>query len=182
MVSYLAPGRFAAAELSYPHPGMTAGGQRPPGFREVRQRRRLGVGAAAFASASGALAHWRMHEQAGLHVAATTEHAAIGAVVLVTVRLAGVPFEAPCRVVYEIDDRAEDGTRRAGFAYGTLRGHPERGEEAFVVSLDADGAVWGEIVAWSRPGRWFTAVAGPAARLVQNRMTTRYLDALADFV
>ena len=38
-------------------------------------------------------------------------------------------------------------TRRdpAGFGYGTLPGHPERGEEAFVVGRDDADGVWFEV-------------------------------------
>jgi uncharacterized protein (UPF0548 family) len=34
------------------------------------------------------------------------------------------------------------------------------------------------ITAFSAPGRWFTRLGGPLARLVQSRMTRRYLAAL----
>jgi uncharacterized protein (UPF0548 family) len=34
------------------------------------------------------------------------------------------PRDVPCRVVYVVDE-----PRRAGFAYGTLPGHPEIGGE-----------------------------------------------------
>ncbi len=52
-------------------------------------------------------------------------------------RLGPVWVHAPCRVV-----RVVDALGRRRFAYGTLAGHPERGEEAFVVELDDTGAVW----------------------------------------
>ena len=44
------------------------------------------------------------------------------------------PFriDAPCRVVYTLDDTAD----RSGFAYGTLVGHPERGEARFELTHD----------------------------------------------
>ena len=45
---------------------------------------------------------------------------------VVLVRMMGF-LQAPCRVVYVID---EPDIR--GFAYGTLPGHPESGEERFV--------------------------------------------------
>jgi uncharacterized protein (UPF0548 family) len=38
-------------------------------------------------------------------------------------------MRAPCRVIYTITE-----PRRKGFAYGTLPGHPESGEEAFTIS------------------------------------------------
>jgi uncharacterized protein (UPF0548 family) len=34
------------------------------------------------------------------------------------------------------------------------------------------------ITAFSKPGRWFTRLGAPLARLVQTRMTRRYLAAL----
>jgi uncharacterized protein (UPF0548 family) len=58
--------------------------------------------------------------------------------------------------------------RRAGFAYGTLGGHPESGEESFVVELRPDGTVWFTITAFSRPARWYTRLAGPLVPVAQR--------------
>lgn len=68
-------------------------------------------------------------------------------------------INAPVRVVYLVE-----GPRERGFAYGTLASHPEIGEERFVVRIDEREIVWAEIRAFSRPGRWFTRLAGPVAR------------------
>jgi uncharacterized protein (UPF0548 family) len=84
-------------------------------------------------------------------------------------------FNIPCLVVW-----TERTSNRCGFAYGTLPGHPERGEERFELRLTRSGEVNFTIVAFSAPGRWFTRVAGPVARLVQDRMTRRYLEALTN--
>ena len=43
---------------------------------------------------------------------------------------------APCRVVYVTTEPGQ-----FGFAYGTLQGHPEHGEEAFHVTKQGDGTV-----------------------------------------
>ena len=43
------------------------------------------------------------------------------------------PGRRPCRVVYVVDE-----PDRRGFAYGTLPGHPESGEELFLVRYDPD--------------------------------------------
>ena len=75
-----------------------------------------------------------------------------------------------------IDERDADGTARFGFAYGTVGGHPERGEERFLVTRAPDGAVTASILAISRPGRWFTWVGLPLARRAQRRFKP---DALA---
>lgn len=86
------------------------------------------------------------------------------------------PFgvRAPARVVYIIDEAA-----RKGFAYGTLPGHPEDGEEAFIVEHRDDDSVWITIRAFSRPSSRFWRAVSPILRLVQEFYTSRYLRALA---
>ncbi|MDP3207567.1 MAG: DUF1990 domain-containing protein, partial [Rhodoglobus sp.] len=81
---------------------------------------------------------------------------------------------APARVVYLIDE-----PKRKGFAYGTLPGHPEDGEEAFIVSQNADGSVWLTVRAFSRPSNRFWWAVYPALRVAQWYYTRRYLRALA---
>ena len=83
------------------------------------------------------------------------------------------PSKIPARVVYVIDQ-----PDRKGFGYGTLPGHPERGEESFVVERRADESVWLTIRAFSRPSnRWFWA-AYPLLRMMQAIFTERYKRAL----
>ncbi|GAA4732513.1 hypothetical protein GCM10023350_14890 [Nocardioides endophyticus] len=48
--------------------------------------------------------------------------------------LGPLALRIPCRVVYVVDE-----PERAGFAYGTLPGHPETGEELFLLSRLGDG-------------------------------------------
>ncbi len=70
--------------------------------------------------------------------------------------------------------------RRRGFAYGTLPGHPESGEEAFVVEQHDDGSVVFAITAFSRPATASARAAGPLGLLIQRYVTRRYLDALTE--
>jgi uncharacterized protein (UPF0548 family) len=86
------------------------------------------------------------------------------------------PFsvKAPARVVYVINEK-----KRRGFAYGTLAGHPERGEESFIVELSDDGSVWLEVRAFSRPSSWFWWAVYPALRVAQSIYTRRYFSALS---
>ena len=81
------------------------------------------------------------------------------------------PVRAPCRVVSVVDEE-----NRRGFAYGTLPGHPESGEELFAVRYDpADDTVYAEVVAFSRHATWWSKAAGPITSMVQRMMTKRYL-------
>jgi len=82
-------------------------------------------------------------------------------------------FSARCRVVWVVDE-----ADRAGFAYGTVRGHPESGEEAFVVERDAGGEVWLSVRAFSRAATRYARAGGPVTWLVRRWITERYLRAV----
>ena len=90
-----------------------------------------------------------------------------------------VPFgfvrvPAPARVIYVVDE-----PKRRGFAYGTIAGHPEDGEEASSSSSGDDGSVWLEIRAFSRPSTAFWWLVYPVLRMKQEFYTRRYLRVLA---
>lgn len=84
------------------------------------------------------------------------------------------PPKVPTRVVYVVDEPL-----RKGFAYGTLPGHPERGEEAFIVEYRDDDSVWLTIRAFSRPSSWIFWLGYPLVRLMQEIYTSRYERALS---
>jgi uncharacterized protein (UPF0548 family) len=84
----------------------------------------------------------------------------------------GISF--PVRVIYVVDE-----PRRRGFAYGTLPGHPEDGEECWIIEHRDDDSVWITIRAFSRPAnRWWWAI-NPFLRIAQEYYTRRYLRSLA---
>jgi uncharacterized protein (UPF0548 family) len=163
---------YCPAQLTYSQRGATGGGPLPAGYGYHHHRQCIGRGRAAFERAASALLTWRMHEGAGLTVAADGPARGGGTVVLCLGRPVGLVI--PCRVVYVIEEE-----RRRGFAYGTLPGHPEQGEEAFIVELADDGSVWAEISAFSRPGDLVTRLSGPVGRMIQAQFTRRYAKALA---
>ncbi len=84
------------------------------------------------------------------------------------------PPAVPVRVVYVVDEPL-----RKGFAYGTLPGHPETGEESFIVEYRDDDSVWLTIRAFSRPSSWIFWVGYPIVRLMQEIYTSRYERALS---
>jgi uncharacterized protein (UPF0548 family) len=86
------------------------------------------------------------------------------------------PFrvKAPARVVYVVDE-----PKRKGFAYGTMAGHPEKGEESFIVEQTDDGSVWLEIRAFSRPANGFYWLVYPILRVSQAFYTRRYFNSLS---
>lgn len=158
------------ADLTYPEVGATAG-VLPAGYHHVREQRVIGHGPQDFASAVDTLMGWDMHRRAGLRVASGPEAAVAGADVVLSL----LGLRIPCRVVYVIDE-----PRARGFAYGSLPGHPECGEERFVIEHDpTTDEVTGRVVAFSIAGTRLTRVAGPVGRASQRFMTRRYLRALA---
>ena len=70
-----------------------------------------------------------------------------------------------CRILDVVDEPG----RCFGFVYGTLDEHVEQGEERFLVKLDSANRVWFDLLAISRPHRWYTRIASPVARFFQRR-------------
>ena len=145
----------------------------PAGYQHLEGTRTLGRGVDDFRRVSDALMSWGVQRGAGLRVDATSEQAASGEIVTVRLGLGALAVKAPCVVVYTVHE-----ARRRGFAYGTLPGHPECGEELFLIEHVDDDSVRLTIRAFSRPALWWTRALSPANRLVQRAVTARYLRAL----
>lgn len=164
-----------ATPLTYPEIGATAG-DLPAGYHLLHRRYLIGRDGDAFERAAAALLTWRVHRRAGLRIPETPS-AATGVEVRMRLGVGPAALRIPCRVVYTVDE-----PDRRGFAYGTLPGHPEAGEERFTVERDDHGGVVFAVLAFSRPGRWFTSAAGPAAWVVQRLAVDRYGRAAAALV
>ena len=160
-------------DLTYPEVGRTLSAELPPGYRHVRRSAVLGTGRRAFERAGESLSTWGMHRGAGLTVDGASGRATPGTDVVLGWGVGVLRLRVPCRVVLTVDEPSA-----RGFAYGTLPGHPESGEELFVVRLDDDDAVHLDIVAFSRPARWYSRLGAPLAVRIQRRVTGRYLAAL----
>ncbi|WP_256106627.1 DUF1990 family protein [Streptomyces sp. ODS05-4] len=155
--------RRGGAALSYPEVGATLRRPLPAGYHHLHRTTRIGQGRAVFERAGAALASWRLHRRSGMRVEADAPHAEPGGEVSVGRWAGRFGVEAPCTVVWTVADAS-----RTGFAYGTRPGHPERGEESFVVELRADGSVWFTVTAFSRPACWYTRLAGPLVPVAQG--------------
>ena len=146
----------------------------PGGYRHDRYEASLGAGADVFDRAAAALLAWQAQIGAGVEVFPDGSQVTNGATVVLLLR-AGLWAPAPCRVVYVISE-----PDRAGFAYGTLRGHPECGEEAFALFRDSADRVRFVVRSFSRPVDPLAKLGAPLARLAQTRVTRRYIDALTE--
>lgn len=81
-----------------------------------------------------------------------------------------------CRIS-SVADTAE----QFGFTYVTLPGHPERGEETFMLSRDGDKVVLA-MSSYSRPAELLSQLGGPVSRLIQRRTNHAYIAGLRNFV
>lgn len=199
-VTYGAIGGTQAADLmQYP----------PKGFRPVERRVRIGHGELRWEHAWVETMTWGIQRRSGIKVNALEAPAEVTAGTYVPVafddngtpvqpattgemvfapdgrpllrpgdtaimRVPLYPAKVPARVVYVIDEPL-----RKGFAYGTLPGHPETGEEAFIVEYRDDDSVWLTIRAFSRPSSWIFWLGYPLVRLMQAIYTARYERALS---
>ncbi len=155
--------------FTYSEIGATAG-QLPAGYHHVRESQQLGTGRARFEEAAASLMRFGIQRGIGLPVQTSAPQAAEG--VNVATRL--WPFWALCRIVYVVDE-----PNRRGFAYGTLRGHPETGEEVFIVCLDpSNDVVSVEITAFSKSSYWWVRMGNLVVKQLQRVVTRRYLRAL----
>jgi uncharacterized protein (UPF0548 family) len=144
--------------FTYDAVGASRDGGSPPGFVVDHNRQKL---AGSFAAARDAVRAWRMFPAWTAIEPATPVEA--DRVLAVLVNALGLWFSSSARIVYVIDE-----PRRFGFAYGTLPGHVECGEERFLVEERDDG-VWYDVRAFSKPRYWGARVAYPITRLLQKR-------------
>jgi len=160
---------------SYQEVGATEGAVLPFGYRHDRRERRIGD-PDVFDRAALGLRHWVAHEGAGVRIFPSDRPVTKDLTILALAQVGPMEMIAPCRIVWVIDDVNE-----FGFAYGTLPGHPERGEEAFMVARRRDGTYF-EITAFSRPEERLVRFVAPFARAVQVAVTNRYVDSLVRHV
>ncbi|MET0304135.1 MAG: DUF1990 domain-containing protein [Microbacteriaceae bacterium] len=163
----------------YPHVGSTRSSDvvatPPAGYRGSASRALIGYGEERWEFARRELLRWGVKTRSGFLVDGSPYPGPVVAGQLreLTFRIFGRVVREPVEVVWVVDDE-----RRAGFGYGTRPGHPMRGEEAFLIDIDDDGAVHVTVRSFSRPaGRWRAIT--PLLRLAQRITTRRYLRALA---
>jgi uncharacterized protein (UPF0548 family) len=164
-------------EPTYSDIGATLAGKKPEGFHQDHYEAVIGQGVDVFERAVEGLKTWKAHRLPGMRVFPGDQVIRTGATVVVTLGTPIASVAAPCRVVGIID-----GQTRWGFAYGTLPGHPEQGEESFAVSMSPDDTVHFEIEAFSRPSDPLVRLSGPIGRGIQRGGTASYLRALKRFV
>ena len=168
--------RIARGELNYPGIGFTSEGRSPEGFARSQARAHLGEGFETYRRVADGILSWQIQRRSGLRVRTETGSVESGSRIVSGFGIGPFRIKAPCEVVWVRRPAPGNTAQSAGFAYGTLPGHPERGEEAFEVSIDAAGDVTFTITAFSRHSNWFYAAGGFAASAAQRLITSRFID------
>ena len=159
----------AQAPLDFSYKAVGATATKPPdGYAVDHTRVLLGTGEAVFNAAKRALQAWRHFDLGWVDAWPTTTPLKAGEVVSVLARANGLWWLNCCRIVYVVDEAGP--IRRFGFAYGTLPGHIESGEERFMIEWDSrDQSVWYDILAFSKPNHILLHLAYPLLRRTQKR-------------
>ena len=157
------------ANLPFPYSSVGATAKTPPdGYVVDRTRIKLGEGEAVFQSAKAALRRWEQFRLGWVEAWPADVPIQPGQVVAVIVRAIGLWWVNPCRIVYVVDETQPNS--KFGFAYGTLPGHVESGEERFLIEWDRGGNnVWFDILAFSRPNHLLARLGYPFVRRMQER-------------
>lgn len=166
--------RFRTTPFSYPEVGATRQDQLPRGYHTLERSVSVGRGRERYEELAEQLLTWQIHAKSGLSPQVSDERARQGSVLIGTLELGPFKVNTHCRVVYLI---AED--NRRGFAYGTLVGHPERGEERFSVELTEDDRVVFNLRAFARNAWLLARIGSPVSNRIQAMVNRRYLAAAA---
>jgi len=162
---------FLTAQRQLPYSYVEIGATKtipPQGYDIDHNRIELGTGREVFTRAKEAVRRWEMFNLGWLQLRTPAAPIAVDTTVAVLAHVWSIWILNACRIVYVIDDTGPIDI--FGFAYGTLPGHVERGEERFTVQWNhADDSVWYDLLAFSRPNHWLTRLGYLYVRRLQKR-------------
>ena len=159
----------AQAKLPFTYEAVGTTAEMPPaGYVVDRTRIKLGEGEAVFRLAIAALRRWEQFNLGWVVEWSPNTPIQANEVVAVMGRAIGLWWLNACRIVYVVDESGP--ISKFGFAYGTLPGHVESGEERFLIEWDrGENIVRYDILAFSRPNHFLTRLGYPVVRRLQKR-------------
>lgn len=157
------------AKLPFSYAAVGATAHTPPtGYVVDRTRIKLGKGEQVFRSAKSALQRWEQFRLGWVEAWSPETPIQPGEVVAVMGWAMGLWWVNSARIVYVVEELGP--ITKFGFAYGTLPGHVESGEERFIVERDREtDDVWYDILAFSRPNHILIRLGYPVVRQLQKR-------------
>lgn len=149
----------------------------PSGYDEDHSACILGEGEECFQAACQALKEWKQFPSAWTWIEPWHPPIQTGTTVNMQAKTNVFYTLNACRIIYTIQE-----DNRFGFAYGTLPGHVEMGEELFLVELANSGEVRYTIKAISRPRHILSRLFYPIARYYQAKFRKDSCLAMKEYV
>lgn len=137
----------------------------------------VGHGGHDLGAAREALLSWVPQRSIGATVLPPGQRVDKGATVFLVIRRGPAYVIARNRVVDVVDQ-----PRHFAYAYGTLSGHPERGEESFALDLLQDDTLRMTIRVRAEPATRVGRAVSPIVKYLQTAALRRYLAAVDDHV
>ncbi len=137
----------------------------------------LGTGEAVWQQAKIALQQWQQFPPSWTQIYPANAPLYKGTTVAVVFKIFGTWWTNSARIVYDFDEN-----NRYGFAYGTLPGHVEKGEEVFWIERDQAGLVSYHIKAFSKPAHWLIWLGYPVARAFQRPFCRQSMNRMKQLV
>jgi len=147
------------------------------GFDYDTIRVKLGSGKKVFDIGKQAIRNWIMFPKKWTKLYPSSPTIAIGETVAVSAKYMGLWWVNVARIAYVIDDMEV-----YGFAYGTLPGHHEKGEELFRIRMDENETVYFEIIAISKPNTLIAKLSFSLIRSLQKKFREDAASAIYEYV
>jgi len=176
--------KFLAEQRDLPFSYQEVGASKsaiPFGYPVNHHRVQLGNGENTFARAKDAIQSWTVYKLEWTRLYPCDTPIAVGKVVCVVVNHGFCWSMNPCRIIYLLEETGE--IERFGFAFGTLPGHSEEGEERFTIEWrHADDSVWYELLSFARPHHILAKIGFPFVHLFQQKFAKDSQNAMLKFV
>ena len=124
----------------------------------------IGKGDIVWENAKALLRNWKQFPMGWTALYTKEKSIKTGDVVAVLFNLLGIWWINSARIVYVFDE-----PNRFGFAYGTLEGHVEKGEECFWLEKNDNQEIIYHIKAFSLPAHLLVWMAYPFSRMMQKK-------------
>ena len=147
------------------------------GFDYDAIRVKLGTGKKVFEIGKQAIMQWEMFPKKWIKLYPTKPTVGIGETVAVTAKYLGLWWVNITRIAYVINDM-----EIFGFAYGTLPGHMEKGEELFQIRMDEKENVYFELIAISKPNTLIAKISYNMMRSLQKKFREEAANAVYEYV
>lgn len=159
------------AALNYDHEGSTLQHGAVPGVPDRSYSIEV---PGDLAVARETLRRWAPHAGIKARIVPTGAPMEPGTTLLVVAAFGPLEMAVPDRVVAVVDE-----PERFGFAYGTLTGHAEAGEEAFLAEQIAPDQLRLTVRVQAGPATWLAKLGTPVVAVLQKTAARRYLAAWA---